>query len=356
VKDEALGRTAMTTTARLPVPEITVVVPTHNRSDLLGLTLRSVVWQQDVELEVIVVDDGSIDDTSEVVAAFGDPRIRLIRLDVPQGVSAARNRGIAEARAEWIAFLDDDDLWAPDKLASQLRAVKNDTGNTWVYAGAVNVDGLTRVRGGAPPLPPDRFAELLPRSNPMPGGCSNALMRTETLQRIGGFDTGLRILADWDLWLRLVRHGSPSCVRRPLIAYRIHSANMSLDAKGMLAELGAIERRHGSSVDRSGFARYVAGLRLRAGRRGGALWLFLRAAAAGPVTGFITRLPGDIRLVIGELLRAARGRIGLPLSRRTVLIQERTALADPNRSWKAEAENWLAALMASGRPPDRRVG
>src|SRR5829696_624334 len=98
--------------------EISVVVPTHNRSGLLAQTLRSVLWQRGVDLEVLVVDDGSTDDTAEVVAV-----------------------------------LDDDDLWAPDKLARQLAAAQA-TGRSWVYTGAVNIDDDLRVLGGMPPYPP----------------------------------------------------------------------------------------------------------------------------------------------------------------------------------------------------------
>jgi glycosyltransferase involved in cell wall biosynthesis len=142
----------------LPVPGVSVVIPTHNRSDLLALTLRSALSQRDVAFEVIVVDDGSADETSEVVAGLGDPRVRLIRHDVSQGVSAARNRGIAEARAEWIAFLDDDDLWAPDKLSFQLTAA-SESSRCWSEAAPPPCDRIDsprrsrdgiRCRGDAP--------------------------------------------------------------------------------------------------------------------------------------------------------------------------------------------------------------
>jgi glycosyltransferase involved in cell wall biosynthesis len=100
--------------------DVSVVVPTRNRSALLELTLRSVLCQRDVDLELIVVDEGSTDDTPTMLAAVADSRLRVIRNDTPRGVSAARNRGAASARADWVAFLDDDDLWAPDKLTRQL--------------------------------------------------------------------------------------------------------------------------------------------------------------------------------------------------------------------------------------------
>jgi glycosyltransferase involved in cell wall biosynthesis len=341
----------MNESSRSPVPEVSVVVPTHNRRDLLVLTLRSVRRQRDVELEVIVVDDGSTDDTSGVVAGLGDPRIRPIRHDVPLGVSAARNRGIAEARGEWIAFLDDDDLWAPDKLALQLQAVK-ETGKRWAYTGAVNVDELNRVRGGSPPLPPSRFVELLPHWCPMPGGCSNALVRADVLSRIGGFDTGLSIIADWDLWLRFARSGEPACVARPLIGYRLHAANMTLNTQRMLAELGEMERRYGPTVDRGSFMRYMARLSLRSRKRASALRLFAHAAMCGPI-GASAQLPADIHLVIREYLVAVRGRLGLPASRNMLRRQEQAAVADPNRSWKAEAEHWLAELLVEGSRVDR---
>ena len=106
------------------MPEVSVVIPTRDRSRLLGLTLHSVLWQRGVVVVVVVVDDGSTDDTAQTVAGLADPRVRLVRHDTAQGVSAARNRGITEAHGRWVAFLDDDDLWAPDKLACQLQAAR----------------------------------------------------------------------------------------------------------------------------------------------------------------------------------------------------------------------------------------
>ncbi len=102
------------------MPLVSVVVPTHNRARLLRRTLRSILAQHMVDLEVVVIDDGSTDDTGDVAAT--DPRVLVIRNRESAGVSAARNRGIAAARGEWIAFCDDDDLWSPDKLNRQLTA------------------------------------------------------------------------------------------------------------------------------------------------------------------------------------------------------------------------------------------
>ena len=94
----------------------TVVIPTRNRPDLLCLTLTSVLRQRDVDLQVIVVDDGSTEDTAGVVSRSGDHRVRVLRQATSKGVSTARNVGLSEVTTEWVAFCDDDDLWSPDKL------------------------------------------------------------------------------------------------------------------------------------------------------------------------------------------------------------------------------------------------
>ena len=96
------------------------MIPTRNRWALLSRALASVLEQEDVTLEVVVVDEGSTDETPERLAALTDERVRALRNDSPTGVANARNRGISAARGEWVAFLDDDDFWAPTKLRAQL--------------------------------------------------------------------------------------------------------------------------------------------------------------------------------------------------------------------------------------------
>src|ERR1044071_8329951 len=117
---------------------VSVIIPTRDRAHLLFRTLQSVLAQSIENLEVMVVDDGSVD-ANGAVAAAADPRVRVIRNQEPTGVSVARNRGIAAARGVWIAFCDDDDLWAPNKLQQQLNAADR-AGANWAYAGDVNVD------------------------------------------------------------------------------------------------------------------------------------------------------------------------------------------------------------------------
>jgi glycosyltransferase involved in cell wall biosynthesis len=311
-------------------PEISAVVPTHNRRDLLQLTLRTVLGQRDVDLEVIVVDDASTDDTAAVVTGLGDPRIRLIRHDRPTGVSTARNHGAREAAGAWLAFCDDDDLWAPDKLARQLAAAAQ-AGRAWSYGGAVRIDPALRIMGGTPPPPPERLAERLPAWNLMPGGSSNVIVRAGMFSEAGRWDPALVNLADWDLWIRLSRLGLPAYVPEPLVGYRIHASNASANTVLVLAEAGLLDGRYGNRTDYGELHHYLAWVCLRSGRRRPAAGHFARAAAHGQVAGVARSLAGLVR-----------GRA------RRWLGQPRPAA---DRAWPEQAEAWLAPLREPAGSP-----
>jgi len=293
-----------------------------------------VLWQEDVSLEVVVVDDGSEDDTREMVSALEDARIRYVRHRSPAGVSVARNRGADEARAPWLAFVDDDDVWAPGKIAAQLRAA-HDAGRRWVFTGSANVTLDDLVVGGAPPPPADVVAERLPRSNAIPGGASGVLLDRTLLGDVPPFDDAYRHFADWDLWIRLARTGPPAAVARPFVGYRIHAGNASHDTAGMLAELDVIERRYGGPVDRLTFLRHVARVARRGGRRREAVRYYLRAAALGDARYLATGFPTDVAgLVAGSV-----GRGGGP--------RWATAMRS-NAAWIREAQVWIDRLHAIG--------
>jgi glycosyltransferase involved in cell wall biosynthesis len=248
-------------------------------------------------------------------------------------VSTARNRGAAEARGRWVAFLDDDDVWAPEKLASQLAAAERED-RAWAVTGAVSVDDGLRVLAGEPPLAPERIVADLGRYNSVPAGASNVLVRAELLAVTGGFDPRLRHMADWDLWIRLGRAGMPATVPRPLLAYRLHRANATMDTafdpQEPLAELDAIVDRYGIPADRLAVDRWIAWTCLRAGRRGASLRAYLRAAKGG-----------DPR----SLVRAAIGLLHPAVGRR---VYYRPFLRHgQDEAWLAEARSWLRDL-ASG--------
>jgi len=304
-------------------PVVSVVIPTHNRSALLKLTLLTALWQRDVDLEVIVVDDGSTDDTAATVASFSDPRVRLLRHDTPQGVTTARNHGIAEARGEWVAFLDDDDLWAPHKLSSQLEAAGSTA--TWVYVGDVEMDVEQRVIAGGPPPPPDEVIRRLSATSLIPGGCSGVIATRKAVASAGGFDPTFVNLADRDLWIRLARTGPLDWVCEPLVGYRVHQGQLSLDVALILREAGMLEEKYQQRIDRGDLHHYLAYQCLTAGRPRDALRHFAKAAVRGKA------IP-----VAGSVSQVVLERFGVRMPR--------LARRDPHAAWRAEAEAWLAEL------------
>ena len=126
------------------------MIPTHNRRAMLMQAIASVRGQTVTNLEIIVVDDGSDDDTMSTVESLGDARVVVIRSTTAKGVSDARNRGIAAATGEWIAFLDDDDVWSPGKLERQIGAARADA-RDWAFSGSVTVDGSLAVISSSTP-------------------------------------------------------------------------------------------------------------------------------------------------------------------------------------------------------------
>jgi glycosyltransferase involved in cell wall biosynthesis len=195
-----------------PAPAISVLVPAHEVAGFVGDALDSLLAQTLPDWEAVVVDDGSRDATAEVAAARRDPRIRVIR-QAQSGVSAARNRAMAEARGEAVLFLDADDWLAPDaldRLAAALDAVPAAVGATGPHA--VVAEAARPGAEGPLRLKPPRFAglgEVLERlciENLFVNG-GHLLLRREALRRAGGFRPGIRYGEDWEYWVRLALQG-----------------------------------------------------------------------------------------------------------------------------------------------------
>lgn len=318
------------------MPDISVVVPTRDRPRLLRLALVSALRQRGVDLEVIVVDDGSQGSLGGVISGLGDRRVRLVRQSSSGGVSVARNRGIREASGEWIAFLDDDDMWAPEKLVRQLEAATS-RGRTWVYGGDVNVDGELRVLTGTRPPTPEQVMASLPRFNPVPTGASNVVVRSDVLAEAGAFDPQLRRTEDWDMWIRLARTGPPACVPRPLVGYRFHSANAADETSDIIREPDLLAARYGIPVDRAAMQRRAAWICLRAGRRGAALRHYARAVA------------------LGDLRSLARGAVALvhPAAG-TERVFGLLPGSRQDDAWRIEAQAWLDELARVQVEPRER--
>jgi glycosyltransferase involved in cell wall biosynthesis len=204
---------------------VSVIVPAYNQSRYLGEAIQSVLAQTYGDFEVIVVDDGSTDDTRSVAAGFTDARVRYVYQE-NRGLSAARNTGIRHARGPLLTFLDSDDLFLPEKLALLVAALDANPQVGLVAGQAVLIDEHSRLVGEVfdRGLPEDRSELLL--GNPLHVG--SVLLRREWQERVGFFDETLRSYEDWDMWLRLVRAGCEMrWVDRPVSLYRFHRAQMT---------------------------------------------------------------------------------------------------------------------------------
>jgi len=308
-------------------------VPTRNRWSVLSSSaLPAALGQEDVEHEVVVVDDGSTDETPARLAELTDLRLRVVRHDRCLGVARARNAGIEHARGEWIAFLDDDDIWSPQKLRKQLDEASA-RGAAFVYAGSVALDEDKRfVFGHAPPEPASLRTELL-RRNVMWGGCSNVVARADAARALGGFDEEIFQLADWDLWIRLAGEGKAAMVNEVLVGCVAHAESMLLtDRRDVFREFDYLVAKHrdstaatGVSFDRAGFSRWVAAGHLRAGRRRAAARAYLRDA----------RNPGN-------LVRAAGAWLGEPAMETARRLLARVPGRVPPGEWTASEPDWLS--------------
>lgn len=199
-------------------PTVSVIIPTYNREHLIGRAIQSVLNQTYQDFEIIVVDDASTDNTQEVVKSFNDLRIRYIRHEKNRGGSAARNTGIRAARGEYIAFLDSDDEWLPEKLAEQIRVFHQDPECGVVYTDILVVypDGCELQRR-APKIKGSMFHKLLEAN--VVGTTSSVLVRRDCFDKVGLFNEELASCQDWDMWIRLARLFVFRKVNIPLVKY-----------------------------------------------------------------------------------------------------------------------------------------
>jgi glycosyltransferase involved in cell wall biosynthesis len=326
-------------------PLVSVVVPTKDRPTLLTDTLRSICRQEAVPIEVVVVDDGSKDAEAveSTVARLKDARVRVLRHPFSQGVSAARNRGLDATTGEWVAFCDDDDLWAPNKIFRQLCAL-DQTGRSWVYTGAVDINASNSVTKGSPPPAPDTVVTELRKYNVIPGGCSGVLAERTLLTKVGAFDIELGPCADWDLWLKLLSFGPPACAPEALVGYRLHPANMSLNEQRMVSDFTALRSRYGT-LNEATFRRYLFWWSLRSQRRASAFSHWFAAARASDRTFPVRLLASDLKYLLHNSAKAAllRTRYGRWAVRRPAAVTPEHH-SDP---YLASARRWVAQCLLS---------
>ena len=312
--------------------KVSVVIPCYNARRYIDAALHSVAAQQWPDVEVIVVDDGSTDGSAQHIEAR-HPSVRLLR-QANQGVAAARNAGIAAARGEWVAFLDADDLWLPGKLAAQFELLERSSPARMAYC-------AWHVWTSQAPTPSaDELAEFerrrIARSWDGPSGwiypqllldcevwTTTVLAERSLLDELGGFDAGLRIGEDYDLWLRASRLTPILRVPQPLALYRMHPASITKAAPPVNYQATVIER----AIDRWGLNSPDG-----------------RSADRGAVNRALARCWSDFagaHLGAGDLQRARHG------SAMSLRAEWRQTLG-----WKLLLKSWLRGLRGGAARPE----
>jgi glycosyltransferase involved in cell wall biosynthesis len=207
------------------VPLVSAVIPAYNAAKFLGDAVRSALEQDSVDVEVIVVDDGSTDGTRDVAESFG----RAIRyvFQRNQGMAGARNTGLGQCTGDYVGFLDADDTWLPAKLRRQLAALARAPGVRAVHSACMVVDAdLRPIAVQASPRRASALEDLVLLGNVVGSVCS-LLVERRLLSVVGGFNSTFSHCADWELAIRLARHTEFAYVPEPLVTYRQHGANLS---------------------------------------------------------------------------------------------------------------------------------
>jgi glycosyltransferase involved in cell wall biosynthesis len=221
---------------------ISVIIPVYNGEKTIKETIESVLNQTVSDFEIVIINDGSQDSTLEVVSRISAPLLKVFSYP-NAGVSVSRNRGISQAAGDYVSFLDADDLWTPDKLETQLKALQANPKAAVAYSWTDWIDetGQFLRSGGHITVNGDVYAKLLLRDFVESG--SNPLIRRQALTEVGGFDASLNLAADWDMWLRLAARYEFVAVPSSQILYRVSPNSMSSNVWKMEAEsLQIIER------------------------------------------------------------------------------------------------------------------
>ncbi len=226
------------------MPKISVIIPTYNRADIVKKAIKSVLEQNFSDLELIVIDDHSEDNTEEVVMSFRDSRLKQIRQKKRQGAPAARNAGIKIARGEFIGLLDDDDKWLPNKLKYQIekfKIVSNKIGLIYCAAQTVNSKTNKIISSTLPDLKGNILKDLL-RSNAI--SSATPLIRKKCFDAVGLYDETLTGCQDWDMWVRIAEKFEIDFIEEILAQYFIHGEQMSANIEARIVSRTTFLKKH----------------------------------------------------------------------------------------------------------------
>lgn len=217
--------------------EVSVIIPTYNRAHLIGRAIKSILNQTYQDFEIIVVDDGSTDNTEEVLKGFNDSRILYIRHNHNRGGAAARNTGIKAARGKYIAFQDSDDEWLPEKLEKQMKVFENVSPKVGiVYTDMWRITGDEREYFRSPAIMPDDgivYKNAL-NNRVMNIGIQSAVIKRECFDKAGMFDAKFRRLIDLELFIRMSKYYCFCRIDEPLVNYFNTGEGISSDSKAAI--------------------------------------------------------------------------------------------------------------------------
>lgn len=269
------------------MPQVSVVIPTYNRAEFLTAAVRSVIRQSFHDFEVLIVDDASGDCTRSVVKSFRDERIHYVRHSAHRGGAAARNTGIRQSAGQYVAFLDDDDEWLPEKLQKQITVLTASPVQVGcVYTGYMTVDKANGkiIRHIVPKKKGDLSRAIMVDN--CVGGTSSVMVKRECLEFVGMFDESLPSFQDYDLWIRLAKRYRFDYVVEPLLLYSLHQEKIwtNLEAISQGMEIMLKKHGHARSLRRNLSNQYLSvGVEYcRQGNLGKAQKAYLRAVMLCP--------------------------------------------------------------------------
>jgi len=226
--------------------KVSVIIPAYNAMTYLPKTVESVLKQTFTDFEVLIVDDGSSDNTAEWASQLTDPRIKLV-FQENQGAAGARNTGITNSQGEYIAFLDSDDLWEPTKLEKQVKCLDENLSVGLVHTWIAFVDQQSNLAGKVMTTrgEGDIWKQVV-EYNPV--RCGSTAMVRRCCFDFGVFDQSIRFAEDWDMWIRIASRYSFAIVKEPLVYYREHPHNKSKNYEKLLLSLCQIIEKSFQSV------------------------------------------------------------------------------------------------------------
>lgn len=220
------------------MPVVSAIITTFNRAAFLKEAAESVLKQSFEDIELLILDNSSTDNTEDVARSFNDNRIRYIKHE-PMNISQARNLGVREATGRYVAFLDDDDQWLPCKTEEQLKVFeKNDSDLAMVYGGYIKTDTQGREFDVRKPTMRGRILRvMLNQSAPFTGSASNPMIRKSAIDELGGYNNEVVTGEDWELYLRLAEKHDIDFTDAPVVRICSHSGPRLCDKLEEQAQL-----------------------------------------------------------------------------------------------------------------------